>query len=136
MLHIIQWRALLLVRARFINSLVIKRKRISKQTTKVWPQVNESMPLIPCNEQNPLKNTIDIFFSILPEYPPLALLTFFFSFMYNMYVCQQTKNWTILLLMLLLFMSINSHIVLLLNVFLCVLKYTNTLISNYFCFDR
>ena len=35
MLHIIQWRALLLVRARFINSLVIKRKRISKQTTKV-----------------------------------------------------------------------------------------------------
>ena len=90
MLHIIQWRALLLVRARFINSLVIKRKRISKQTTKVWPQVNESMPLIPCNEQNPLKNTIDIFFSILPEYPPLALLTFFFhSCITCMYVNKQ-----------------------------------------------
>ena len=48
------------------------------------------MPLIPCNEQNPLKNTIDIFFSILPEYPPLALLTFFFhSCITCMYVNKQ-----------------------------------------------
>ena len=52
-----------------------------------------------------------------------------------MYVNKQKIKPT-LLLMLLLFMSINSHIVLLLNVFLCVLKYTNTLISNYFCFTK